>query len=426
MLPRELVGGLVVCMLLLSLVVRSKKPKIPIWSIMAFAAFIVVVTGLVEVDEIGEVVDIDVILFLVGMFSITSLAESSGLLAYVASRFISAFKTERALIVASSLLFGLLAAVAMNDTVALMGPPVAYTIAKVTRVDPKMMFMLLAFSLTIGSVMTPIGNPQNVLIATRSGLAAPFVKFVLVLAAPTVLNLAVTPVILMKLYKHREGPASRLLLIPQEAIRNKRDAALALVGLVASVTALVVNDLFQLAGLPYIEKRGFIPFVVASAIYVVSSEPRKLLAGVDWGTIVFFISMFIAMEGVWRSGFLEPLFELFLPSKPIVDPQVVVALSLLSILGSQLVSNVPFTKLLILELHRVGYTGAHEVVWLTAAMATTIAGNLTLLGAASNIIIVEYLESRMGTTLSFTEFLKVGAVVTLVNLLIYIPFLLLL
>ncbi|MCL7385374.1 MAG: hypothetical protein LZ158_03305 [Thaumarchaeota archaeon] len=121
----------------------------------------VVLLGLVDFDEIGRVIDLDVILFLIGMFSLVGLANSSGLLELVSLWFISIFRRRITLIYGSSILFGVLSAFAVNDTVALMGPPIAYTISKVAGIEPKFMFLLLAFSLTIGSVMTPIGNPQK-------------------------------------------------------------------------------------------------------------------------------------------------------------------------------------------------------------------------------------------------------------------------
>lgn len=74
--------------LVTSLVLRSRRTYIPVWSIMAFSAFVTVVTGLVSFDEIGLVVDLDVILFLIGMFSLVSLAESSGLLSALTAWFI--------------------------------------------------------------------------------------------------------------------------------------------------------------------------------------------------------------------------------------------------------------------------------------------------------------------------------------------------
>jgi Na+/H+ antiporter NhaD/arsenite permease-like protein len=126
--------------------------------------------GLLNIDEVVEAIDLDVILFLIGMFSLASLASLSGLLEAIVYRLTSRFKSSVGLVYGSALLFGLLAAFVVNDTVALMGPPIAYTISRVSGLNVKVMFLLPAFSLTIGSTMTPIGNSQNALIAVESGV----------------------------------------------------------------------------------------------------------------------------------------------------------------------------------------------------------------------------------------------------------------
>jgi len=96
------------------------------------------------------------------------------------------------------------------------------------------------------------------------------------------------------------------------------------------------------------------------------------------------------------------------------------AIAALSLALSQIIRNVPFVNLFSVYLAQIG---ADAKAWLTLAMASTIAGNLTLLGAASNIII---LEKRFSTTVAFFELLKYGAITTAVNVAIYLPFLLLL
>jgi Na+/H+ antiporter NhaD/arsenite permease-like protein len=414
-------GLVILIYLITALVLRGRRPKTPIWSIMAFASFMTIAFRLLSVDEVVRAIDLDVILFLIGMFSLVGLANSSGLLDAIAYWIASRFKTSTGLIYGSTLLFGLLAAFVVNDTVALMGPPIAYTLSRIGGLDPRMMFLLLAFSLTIGSTMTPIGNPQNVLIAVESGVLAPFITFLKVLALPTILNLLATAWILTWLFRVEERRIE-VGVIPHEAIKNKRDALLAALGIVLTITLLVVNDLFELMGLPHIESRGLIPFVIAAGVYVYASNPRATLTSVDWGTIVFFMTMFITMEGVWRSGVLQPLLALILPVKD-TGFTGIVKVSIISILLSQVLSNVPFVKLFITYMKNLGYTGSDTSPWITLAMASTIAGNLTILGAASNVIVLEVLESRMGTTITFTEFLKIGAVVTIINTLIYIPFL---
>ncbi|MCX8185469.1 MAG: SLC13 family permease [Sulfolobales archaeon] len=420
----ELVGLGVVLYIVVSLILRSRVSYLPTWSIMAFSSFITVVAGLIQFDEIGSVIDMDVILFLIGMFSLVSLAESSGLLSTLSAWYIGRFKSRYQLIYASSFLFGLLSAFAVNDTVALMGPPIAYTISRATGLNPKFMFLLLAYSLTIGSVMTPIGNPQNVLVAIQSGIPAPFILFAKKLALPTVINLLLLSYVLIKIFRV-ENSSIDIWLVPQEQIRDKRDATLAGVALATAILTLVVNDLLEFLGAPHFTHRGFIPFVVAAGTYLLARNPRRVIASVDWGTIVFFITMFITMEGVWRSGVLNPVLSYLVFSK-LGGVEGVVAVTVSSLLLSQVLSNVPFVKLFIKFLKSVGYGPSDTDIWVALAASSTIAGNLTILGAASNIIVLEVLEAKMNTSISFTEFFKVGVVVTVLNTVVYIFFLLIL
>jgi len=418
---KEIAASALIVYITLSLILRSRYPKTPIWALMAFASFMSVALRLIRVDDLGSAVNIEVILFLVGMFSIVALAESSGLLDAVSLWFVSRFKRRRTAIIGSAYLFGITAAFAVNDTVALMGPPIAYSIARALEIEPKIMFLLLAYSLTIGSVMTPIGNPQNMLIAVESGVKAPFIEFLKWLAVPTLINIYVTALYIVKAFKVEDKPVA-MVAIPHERISNRWDAYLGGLGLVAVVGFLLINDVLQLYDMPHVKSIGFIPFVAAAALYIASSSSRRVLGGVDWGTIVFFITMFITMEAIWRAGVLQKIIGVLN-----VDPRTPPALNILlitfaSIVFSQLLSNVPFTKFFVNYMKSVGFSGASSVEWVTLAMAATIAGNLTVLGAASNIIVIETLETKYNQTITFTEFLRHGVVITAINTAIYLGY----
>jgi Na+/H+ antiporter NhaD/arsenite permease-like protein len=420
----RIVAGVILVSLVAFLITRTRWPHIPIWAFMAFTSFLSVVTGLTPIDRLSESINIEVILFLVGMFSIVGVAESSGLLEALSLLLVSRFRSVRVAVVGLSLIFGFLAAIAVNDTVAVMGPAIAVFISKVLRVDPKPLLLLLAFSITIGSTMTPIGNPQNMLIAVESGLKAPFISFLYYLLIPTIINLVITALIIMRLYGIADMCVN-VLVVPGERIRNYRDAVVSGLALALTIASLIVNDVLALLGMPHIEHRGFIPFVIAAAMFILVSKPREAIGRVDWGTIVFFITMFITMDGVWRSGLVADLLSLAIPT-PVHGLQGFTVITLLSLALSQLLSNVPYVRLALNYMESIGYTGGDEREWITLAMSSTIAGNLTLLGAASNIIILERLESQYGRTISFMEFLKVGSIITVTNIAIYTPFILLL
>ncbi|MCX8135742.1 anion transporter [Pyrobaculum aerophilum] len=402
------------------MVARPIYPKLPTWSLMSLAAFIAVFLGPLTVDDVPRVINVEVVLFLVGMFSIVALAELSGLLDAFAYWFVSLFKSRLSVYTASSLLFGLLSAFAVNDTVALMGPPVAAAIARASGIEYRHMFLLLAFSLTIGSVMTPIGNPQNMLIAVESGIKAPFITFLSRLAIPTLINLIITPVVLFKILGIKNERVS-FVALPKELIKNGRDAAVAAVVLIGTVAAMAANDLAALSGHPHIHNIGFIPFVAASLLYFFASSPREVLARVEWGTVIFFLAMFITMEAIWRGGILQPIISAVLPTYT-GSAYDILAITAISLFLSQVLSNVPFVSLFSTYLHSLGVTDPKA--WLTLAMASTIAGNLTLLGAASNIIILEVLETRFHSTITFAQFIKYGSLITAINTAIYLHFLL--
>ncbi|MGC9116920.1 MAG: SLC13 family permease [Conexivisphaera sp.] len=415
----EALAAIELAALLAFLALRVRRPELPVWAFMSLLAFVSVALGLVPVDAIGSAIDYDVILFLIGMFSLVSMAEGSGLLGYLAHRMSSVRLGGIAYLVLLSLLFGLLSALIVNDTMAMMGVPLALSISEAAGVDPEPIVLLLAFSLTVGSTFTPMGNPQNVLIAVESGMAAPLTTFVEYLAAPTIVNLLILPLILAALYPELRRVGGTAAARPSV---DRRDAAVAATGIAAVVAALVANDYMELAGLPHFQNLGFIPFVAAAGAYSFARDPRRVVRSVDWGTIIFFISMFITMYGIWRSGLFIWMSQALVPSRA-TGLGGILEISAASLALSQLMSNVPFVSLFVDYMRQLGYGPGSAWAWLALAYSSTVAGNLTFLGAASNIIILEGLESRRRRSVPFWRFLRAGAIVTAVNVATYSAFL---
>ena len=96
---------------------------------------------------------------------------------------------------------GLLAAFLVNDTIAVLGIPIVIYVARRAGIRSVVLLLALSFGVTVGSVMTPIGNPQNLLIAIQSGISIPFITFLMYLTVPTVVNLFVTYFILRVYYR---------------------------------------------------------------------------------------------------------------------------------------------------------------------------------------------------------------------------------
>ncbi|HEY7081241.1 MAG TPA: SLC13 family permease [Nitrososphaeraceae archaeon] len=183
---------------------RSKLNSIPIWTSMLIGAGLLVGLQVISIEEAFKAIHLDVIIFLFGMFSIVSALDRSGVLRYVATKMLSKANNDvNSILLVFIIGLGILSAFLVNDTIALLGIPLVIQISRQIGIRPTVLFIALAFGISIGSAMTPIGNPQNLLIVIRSGISLPFLTFMKWLLIPTILNLFLTYFIL-KIYFKKE------------------------------------------------------------------------------------------------------------------------------------------------------------------------------------------------------------------------------
>ncbi|MEM3979782.1 MAG: hypothetical protein QXF79_00815 [Ignisphaera sp.] len=203
-------------------------------------------------------------------------------------------------------------------------------------------------------------------------------------------------------------------------IKDKREAILGISCYLITITIFVINDVLGAYSLPHISRRGFIPFMVSAVAYMFSKHPRKSPKG-ELGDHSVFITMSVTMEGIWRSGILSLTLHIILPNK-IDGLNRIFKIAIASIVFSQFLSNASFTELFISYMSSLGYTHVDVNAWITLSMAVTIAGNLTILGATSNIIMLEVVEEKRRKSVSFMELFKVDTPITIINTILYIPF----
>jgi Na+/H+ antiporter NhaD/arsenite permease-like protein len=397
--------------------------KIPIWTIMLAGAVAMIFSGSLSLQTAYAAINLDVIFFLLGMFSVVAAIDLSGLLEYLTARMVRVSRTPQRALALVLFGMGLLSAFLVNDTLALTATPIMLGLSKQMRIRPSVLLMTLALGVTIGSVMTPFGNPQNLLIALSSGIPNPMFDFLYFLVPPTIIGIVVTFLILRFYYrKDLTTFAKDFGTIPLPPVKDGRLARLS-----AWVVGIVVAGFFlvgvaQLFGVQGNLNLGTVSLFGATIVYLLSGRRREILAAVDWGIIIFFMSLFIVVQGFWDSNALQSLL-LYLPALNPLD--MVVSLSVIivtSLIFSQLLSNVPFVAVYIRAMQAAGFTGSNVKAWVALAGASTLAGGLSLLGAASNVIILETAETR-GSGFSSLEFSKVGLLVTIPNILILYLFL---
>jgi Na+/H+ antiporter NhaD/arsenite permease-like protein len=390
------------------------KFKVELWMAMLLGAMTFLGFGLTTLPDAFAAVNADVILFLFGAFLIVEVMIQTGLLQYIAIRFIRTARTPARLLLLVIVFVSFASAFLVNDAVVLVMTPIVIASCTLAKVR-KMPYLLgVALSSNIGSALTPIGNPQNVLIKIESGIGT--VGFMGKMALPVILGMAAEYFILKTIYrKDLRGNLQYDMMEPEKMLTSRFRAYA-----VGAIAVLVIIGFLasDFTGWPI----ALTAAIGGTAALLMSMDRRQAIKGIDWGTLVFFASMFVVMDTVSRNGLLQALIEPFASSLFAPGASSVLSIFGLSLAVSQVTSNVPFVAIMLPVFHGAGATGSQ---WLSLAAGSTLAGNLTLLGAAANVIVLEAAESR-GETFSFMEFLKAGVPTTFATCAIAIAFLILL
>ncbi|MGC8543348.1 MAG: SLC13 family permease [Vulcanisaeta sp.] len=414
MMNTKFIEDLVILFITYGLIAMRGVGRIDIqpWAAMLLGAALTIVLGVLTPQQALSSINLNVILFLISLFTISSALEISGFFSYLAYKLLISSRNSQRLLFRIFGLSALLSLALSNDGIAGAFTPVIVSMRRQARINVKPLLYALAFGVTIGSVALPVGNPQNLLIALESGMPRPFVEFALYLMPPTIINILATYLLLLFLFRNNDDDITiEEVRRPEELLINRRLAYTALTILVILIPLYFVTDIFNIS--PYLTPVT-LTFMGASIIYLLSGVDRRNIAhGVDWSTILFFIGLFIVSEGALESGVLTALAH-YLP-----QPTTLLGVFISGLLLSQVISNVPMVALYIPLMRELGVTPNNYVVWVGLAASSTIAGNLTLIGAASNVIISEASEKRGGEGFSFMEFMKYGIPVTIVNAAIY-------
>jgi Na+/H+ antiporter NhaD/arsenite permease-like protein len=364
-------------------------------------AALMVATRVLTPAEAGAAVNGQTLGLLLGTMVLAAYLGEAGFFRWASWRVIRAAGTPRALLWGLALAAGTLSAFLVNDTVCLMMTPLVARLIDDADLPPLPFLLAVAFGANAGSVATLTGNPQNMIVGTLSGIS--YAAFAGALALPALASLLCVPALLQLLFR-RELPSGplRAEALPAPAL----DARLLWKALAATGTCLAGF----LAGF---ELAWTALFAAALLMAVAGRAPREALARVDWPLLVFFAGLFVIVAGVGRAGVAEAMYRALAPALGEPPPRQAVVFGLFSAGASQVVSNVPFVILAGTWIPRLSDP---TLLWLSTALCSTLAGNLTIIGSVANIIVLELAgpKGRVG----FWRFLRYGAVVTSVTLVV--------
>jgi Na+/H+ antiporter NhaD/arsenite permease-like protein len=385
--------------------------KFHIWQIMLLGALTVLLTGQISPYAGLRSINVDVMIFLLGMFIIGEAMHSSGYLTHLWHKLFGKTKSLDHLVLLILFGTGLLSALLMNDTLAIIGTPLVLYLARSQNISPKLLLLSLAFGVTTGSVMSPIGNPQNLLIAINGDVANPFLTFIEYLFIPTIANLFLA-YLLLRIFYRGQFQNCRTLSQVQKPVEDGKLALISGASFLLLIVLIGAKIVVMLLGGGEALRLTYIAIISALPILIFSKRRFEIVRNIDWQTLVFFASMFVLMASVWQSGIFQSLIE-----QSNADMTAAPVILALSVVMSQLVSNVPFMALYLPLLSAASVKGL-----MALAAGSTIAGNLFILGAASNVIIIQNAEKE-SETLTFFDFAKVGVPLTTLNMLVFLIFL---
>ena len=393
-------------------------------------AALILVTGILHADQAfysrDTGIDWDVILLLLGMMLVVGVLKRTGVFEYLAIRSAKAARGRpfRVLVLLVLVTAGL-SALLDNVTTILLVAPVTLLVCDRLGVPPVPFLLAETLASNIGGTATLIGDPPNIIIASRAGLA--FTDFLVHLLPVVVVVLAAFLLLARVVFRGTMRPdaertASLMALDERETITDRRMLTRSLVVL----GLILVGFLLQ-------RQTGVAPSVVAlvgAGLMLLLTPLRAvdLVVDVEWETLLFFVGLFVLVGGLVRVGALDALARQLAH----LTGAAVVPTLLLVLVGSAVISavvdNIPYVTAMTPVVASLIATnpalGAHGALWWALALGADLGGNATLVGASANVVVAG-IAARNGLRLTFAGWLRFGVPTAALSVAIAVPYLLL-
>ncbi|CAN2201894.1 ArsB Na+/H+ antiporter NhaD and related arsenite permeases [Candidatus Nanopelagicaceae bacterium] len=369
-------------------------------------------------------IDWNVIFLLLGMMIIVGIIHKTGLFEFLA---ITAIKKSngnpKVALVYLMILTSLASAILDNVTTILLAVPMTLVVTKYLNVSPIPFILAQVFVSNIGGAATLVGDPPNIIIASKAGLS--FNSFLVHMAPMVLLVLAVVIPLIIFLFRREliNTAADRASIMQLSAHSFLKDSVL----LKKSVAVLaLVMVAFILHSVVDIEPSVIALFGAGVLVAISGLKPRDYVQDVEWATLIFFAGLFIMVGALVNVGALAE-FSQYLKDLFGSDTKMAASVILgLSAVLSGLIDNIPYVASMspVISDLSVGLIGRQEhVLWWSLAFGADFGGNATIIGASANVVAIG-LAAKAGHHISFWKFAKYGIIVTAVSIAMIYPYIL--
>ena len=369
-------------------------------------AVAMLIVGALTIDQAWDSIDFKVIFLLLGMMLMVAGLEFAGFFTIISNLMLRHSEPGPKFLLSVMLFSAVISALALNDAVVLMFTPIVIRCCIKLKVNPIPYLIGLMISANIGSIATAVGNPQNAYIVGCSGIS--FAEFSLYSIPIAIVCLFVSYVILVMIFRGSLSQRKYVEVDHQdETFVDNRILAVMISILVMTFIGFMLTGVYDIELYQVALISG-----AASSLIVISCQPKKsvwMVRRVDWHILIFFIGLFVLIGGAVQSGLIDELSQ----DLHLLDDGGkgdMIPLSVLSVVLSNLVSNVPAVMLIAQMM-----PPSDVMAWIVLAASSTLAGNTTLLGSAANIIVAERSETY-GIRVPFVRHMLVGMVVTVATL----------
>ena len=361
-------------------------------------------------------VDFNVVFLLVSMMIIVSIATRSGMFNWVANEMLKMTKGHPKTILCCLAVFTAVASAFLdNVTTVILIMPVTFAISKELDINPMPYLITEILASNIGGTSTLIGDPPNIIIGSAAGLS--FMDFIKELTGIVAIILLIVIIIMTlwfkKMLKTTRNKMEKIAQMDNSnIIKNKGLMIRSLIVLTLVILGFVTHDATHI--------QTCVCAMAGASILLLFEKPTDILTDVEWSTIFFFIGLFIIIGGFEKAGGIE------LMAKWLIDvthgSQALASMVILwgSGILSGIVDNIPYTATMtpmIAEIAAAKGATFAEPMWWCLSLGACLGGNLTIIGAAANVIVSET-SAANGHRIKFMEYLKYGVVATTISLLL--------
>lgn len=361
-------------------------------------AVLMVSTGVMTPERAYRAVNYDTLVLLLGMMLISAYLYLAHFFEWAADIVLKLSRTPQRLLLYLTLTSGILSALLVNDTICLMLTPLVIAVIRRGKLPLLPFLIALASSANIGSVATLVGNPQNMIIGHFSHIS--FSEFAQSLAPAALIGLAINFAIVSFGFRN---VLHGVVVSREPHPLPKLDRAL--FTLVCIVFVVIFACFFAGLDLAWTALAG-----AALVMVLARRDTHEVLKLVDWHLLVFFAALFVVVEGLSDTGLPDAIYRHLQPMFGAHATAQAWNLSWFSVAGSNIFSNVPFV---LVAAKWISHFADPALMWKVLALATTFAGNLTIVGSVANMIVVE--SAREHLEIGFWDYARFGIPITVLT-----------